>query len=143
MTTNAGSNTSSALGFGDTAQQLREKTEKALLEFLRPEFINRIDEVICFNSLSKSDFVNIANCMLSELKSVLSEKGISFEWDNDVAEYLSEKSFSEKYGARNLRRVIQTDIEDAIASVIIGRYKETLSVVNARVSLGKIEISVT
>ncbi len=141
MTTNAGSNTSSMLGFGESAKMLKEKTEKALLDFLRPEFLNRVDEIITFDPLSADTFTKIAALMLTELKSVLSDKGISFEWDGGVEKYLAEKSYSEKFGARNLRRTIQTEIEDAVANEIVGRYNSVIS--SVKVSLGKESLNIS
>ena len=143
MTTNAGSNTSSTLGFGETKQMVKEKTQKALLEFLRPEFLNRVDEVISFDPLSKESFELIAFGMLKELKAVLLEKGIELEWTKACEKYLAEKSFSEKYGARNLRRTIQTEVEDAIANGVISRYNEILTKVKLNVSSHKLEVTLS
>lgn len=121
MTTNAGSNTrGSAMGFGASAeQQNREKQLKALKEFLRPEFINRVDEIVYFNSLTEENFKAIADLMLNEVKGLLSERSINLIWNEDVLEYLIKKSYSETYGARNLRRVIQKEVEDKIASLLV------------------------
>lgn len=121
MTTNAGSNTkSSALGFGASVQQQnREKQLKALKEFLRPEFLNRVDEIVYFNSLTEENFMAIAELMLNEVKELLTERNISLSWNKDVLEYLIKKSYSETYGARNLRRLIQKEVEDKIASLMV------------------------
>ncbi len=129
MTTNAGSvGVSNEAGFSKSTGQVNEdKTHKALSSFLRPEFINRIDEVITFNSLTKENFVNIANIMLKELKDALSLKNISFEWTDEVSGLLSEKSYSVKYGARNLRRLIQTEVEDKASELIISSYDSKVS----------------
>lgn len=123
MTTNAGSsNKSGAVGFGGTLSDMtREKTMKALEEFLRPEFINRVDEVICFNQLSEEDFGRIAAIMLDELKAVLNDKRITLEYSEAVLDYLVKKGYSVTYGARNLRRLIQKEIEDPLAQAIIDR----------------------
>ena len=142
MTTNAGSNSSSMLGFGDSARMLKTKTEKALLEFLRPEFLNRVDEVITFSPLSGDTFEKIAEIMLTELKGVLEDKGISFTWDKETVRYISEISYSEKYGARNLRRTIQREVEDVIANEIVSRYLEPVTRVQITVNDGKLNISV-
>jgi len=125
MTTNAGSNTKGgSLGFGQTlTEQTRDKAMKALSEFLRPEFLNRVDEVICFNHLTEENFKAIARLMLSELRTVLGEKGMTLTYDDAVVDYLAKKSFSEKYGARNLRRTIQKEIEDALAEEIVDRHQ--------------------
>lgn len=121
MTTNAGSNTrGSAMGFGASAeQQIREKQLKALKEFLRPEFLNRVDEIVYFNSLTEENFKAIADLMLDEVKALLAERNISLTWNKDVLEYLIKKSYSETYGARNLRRLIQKEVEDKIASLLV------------------------
>lgn len=123
MTTNAGSNTKSgSLGFIGTVSDMgRERSMKALGEFLRPEFINRVDEIICFNQLSEENFRGIAGLMLGEVKDLMAERGWGFEWDESVIDYLVKKSYSITYGARNLRRTIQKDIEDAVAAVIVAR----------------------
>ena len=121
MTTNAGSgNMSAPVGFsGEEGARDRDKTMKALSEFLRPEFINRVDEIITFRSLDEDDFKKIARIMLSDLRDLLDEKGIKFSWDESAEELVAEKSFSRKYGARNMRRFIQTEIEDRIAGLMI------------------------
>ena len=124
MTSNAGSDRlDGAVGFGRTvSEQGREKALKALSEVMRPEFINRIDEIISFHQLTKEDFEKIADIMLSDLKNALNERNIRLTYDGAVLSYLSEKSFSLKYGARNLRRLIQKEIEDKVASIIIQHY---------------------
>lgn len=121
MTTNAGSKGSAALpGFTDTPDMVAaEKTEKALSEFLRPEFINRVDEVITFRSLSAEDFKRIAEIMLGDLVTAMREKELSFLFTEKAASCVAERSYSAKYGARNMRRFIETEIEDKIASEII------------------------
>jgi len=124
MTSNAGSERNDAsLGFGRTESQLaKDKAMKALQEFLRPEFINRVDEIVAFNQLSEENFRGIAEIMLSELRDALTERGISFSWDSSVVDYLVKESYSVKYGARNLRRTIQKQIEDRVAEEIIASY---------------------
>ena len=115
MTSNAGSDTKSAgaVGFGGSADdQGKERTMKALRDFLRPEFLNRVDEIICFNHLSKENFAGIARIMLEELRKSLSDKGYTFHYDDALVDYLVEKSYSMTYGARNLRRLIQKELED-------------------------------
>ena len=125
MTTNAGSDKRvSSLGFDkSTADMGRDKAMKALQDFLRPEFINRVDEIVYFKPLSEETFRAIAELMLRDLRSVMEERRIAFEWDGSVIDYLVEKSYSIAYGARNLRRQIQKDIEDAIAAEIIDKHK--------------------
>ena len=121
MTTNAGSNTKGgALGFGGTVSDMgREKAIKALNDFLRPEFINRVDEIVYFNSLTEDDFKRIAALMLDETREAIAERGITLTWDDALGDCLVKKSYSATYGARNLRRTIQRDVEDAIAQKII------------------------
>ena len=121
MTTNAGSNSKSgSVGFGGSISDMsRERTMKALNEFLRPEFINRVDEVICFNQLTEENFRAIAGLMLGELRDVMKEKNIALTWDDSLVDYLVKKAYSVTYGARNLRRTIQKDIEDVLAQRIV------------------------
>lgn len=121
MTTNAGSNRKGgAMGFGGTVNDMgRERALKALGEFLRPEFINRVDEIVYFNSLTEENFRSIAELMLEETRDAIAERGISMTWNTALIDYLVRKSYSVTYGARNLRRTIQKDVEDAIAQQII------------------------
>ena len=121
MTTNAGSTGSNATaGFSKSEETANEdKTQKALSSFLRPEFINRIDEIITFNHLTKENFVEIAKIMVDELKTALCEKGTELLCTDEVYKILADKSYSQKYGARNLRRLIQTEIEDKAEELII------------------------
>ena len=125
MTTNAGSNThTGALGFGlSTDDQSRERAQRALNEFLRPEFLNRIDEIVYFNHLTEENFRAIATLMLDEVRAAMAERGMTLHWTPAVIDYLVRKGYSETYGARNLRRTIQRDVEDAIASAIVARRK--------------------
>lgn len=140
MTTNAGSNESGTVaGFGESVKtNERDRVMKALEGFLRPEFINRVDEIIVFNRLTRYNFRAICRIMLGDLAGVLAEKGITFEYGEDIVEYIAEKGFSEKYGARNLRRLIQTELEDPIASKIVASYRDGVTKVRARVSEGNI-----
>ena len=121
MTTNAGSGGGMALaGFaGEGSSREKDKTEKALADFLRPEFLNRVDEIITFNSLTKENFVGIARIMLDDLKKALWEKHINFSYTDNAADIVAEKSYSVKFGARNMRRYIQTEIEDSAAELIV------------------------
>ncbi len=125
MTSNAGSQSNSTTaGFGHTvSEQGKDRALKALGDFLRPEFINRVDEVIAFNHLPKEHFANIARIMLNDLIAALKEKDISFSYDDSLIDYLMEKSYSVKFGARNLRRSIQKEVEDAIANLLIEQYR--------------------
>ena len=126
MTSNAGSQTNSTTaGFGHTvSEQGKDRALKALGDFLRPEFINRVDEVIAFNHLPKEHFAKIAGIMLSDLSAALKEKEIRFSYDDALIDYLMEKSYSVKFGARNLRRTIQKEVEDAIANLLIEQYRD-------------------
>ena len=142
MTSNAGSATKEGtVGFGRTAnEQDRDRAMKALEQFLRPEFINRVDAVITFNRLSEENFGNIARIMLNELRDSLREKGITFDYDDALVAYLTKKSYSRTYGARNLRRTIQKDLEDELASRIIDSYDHPISQVKATATGDAIEI---
>ena len=130
MTSNAGSTTGStgAVGFGRSeTEQGKAKAMKALEGFLRPEFINRVDEIVYFNKLSESNFKAIAKIMLDELAANLKDKAITLSYGEDLMDYLVKKSYSQTYGARNLRRQIQKDLEDPIATKIIDSYMEPVS----------------
>lgn len=134
MTSNAGSDSkgSGSVGFGRTANQMgREKAMKALESFLRPEFINRVDEIIYFNQLTEENFQQITRIMLDELAGAMEEKRISLRYDDKLVDYLSHKSYSLTYGARNLRRLIQKELEDAIAVRIIDSYQQPLTEITA------------
>ncbi len=128
MTTNAGSDHSAAtVGFSlNESASDRDKTMKALSSFLRPEFINRVDEIITFRSLSEEDFGKIACIMLNELKMALEEKGIAFSYSQPAVTYIAKNSYSHKFGARNMRRFIRSHVEDMIAEKIISDYEHKL-----------------
>ena len=121
MTTNAGSNTkTTSVGFGGTVSDMsRERALKALGEFLRPEFLNRVDEVICFNSLTEENFADIAVLMLNEVRDVMKTRDLVLSWDESVPAWLVKKGYSTVYGARNLRRLIQKEVEDTVAARIV------------------------
>ena len=131
MTSNAGSDRKDgSVGFGKSlTEQTREKALKALGEFLRPEFINRVDEIISFNKLSEENFRDIAVIMLKELKTALDDHGIALGWDDSVLDYLTKKSYSVQYGARNLRRTIEKEIENPIAEKIIDSYQDPIRII--------------
>ena len=135
MTSNAGSEGRVAsLGFGRTVDdQARERTMSALREFLRPEFINRVDEIINFNHLTEDNFRGIADIMLGELKESLAGRGLELGWNDDLREYLVKKAYSMVYGARNLRRTIQRDLEDPISEAIVDSFETPISRLNVRV----------
>ena len=142
MTSNAGSERKEGtVGFGHTLnEQNRDRAMKALGEFLRPEFLNRVDEVICFNRLDEQNFAGIARIMLTELQTSLEDKGLHFTWDEAVEEYLVKKSYSATYGARNLRRTIQKELEDEMASQIIDSYEHPVTQLHAAMEDGKLVI---
>ena len=133
MTSNAGSDRAGgAVGFGRTAdEQGKERVMKALQEFLRPEFINRVDEIIYFNRLTEENFTHIAHIMLGELCDSLADKGFTFSWDESLEAYLVKKSYSMTYGARNLRRTIQKELEDPISVAIIDSYDHPITQIKA------------
>ncbi len=133
MTSNAGSDRAGgAVGFGRTAdEQGKERVMKALQEFLRPEFINRVDEIIYFNRLTEENFTHIARIMLGELRDSLADKGFTFSWDESLEAYLVKKSYSMTYGARNLRRTIQKELEDPISVAIIDSYDHPITQIKA------------
>lgn len=143
MTTNAGSTDSSSAGFNATGKVSdNNKVIRALEGLLRPEFINRVDDIIVFNRLTKENCTQIAMIMLGDLAGVLADKGIKLTYDIAAAQAVAEGGYSEKYGARNLRRLIQTDIEDVIALKIIESYKNPVSeVILSKDDSGKIAIS--
>ena len=142
MTSNAGSERKEGtVGFGHTVnEQNRDRAMKALGEFLRPEFLNRVDEVICFNRLDEQNFAGIARIMLSELQKSLEDKGLHFTWDEAVEEYLVKKSYSATYGARNLRRTIQKELEDVMAAQIIDSYEHPVTQIHASMEDGKLVV---
>ena len=143
MTSNAGSDTKSAgaVGFGGSADdQGKERTMKALRDFLRPEFLNRVDEIICFNHLSKENFAGIARIMLEELRKSLSDKGYTFRYDDALVDYLVEKSYSMTYGARNLRRLIQKELEDPMAARIIDSFENPITQISATAADGAVQL---
>ena len=144
MTTNAGSNTGSgSLGFGGSVSDMgQERAMKALNDFLRPEFINRVDEIVYFNKLTEDDFRRIAELMLGETKAAISESGIALTWDDSLIDYLVEKSYSVKYGARSLRRTIQKDVEDPVAAKIIEKHGENVGRIRLSAADGKVKIEI-
>ncbi len=144
MTSNAGSEGGvGGMGFGRTQQdQVKEKTMKALQGFLRPEFLNRVDEIITFNHLTEEDFLNIADIMMKELQSSLESRGFEFTWDDSIRDYLVKKAYSVTYGARNLRRTIQRSLEDPVSEVIIDSFEKPISKIRARVEDDEIKLSI-
>jgi len=142
MTTNAGSDKrTGSVGFNMSAdEQGKEKAVKALNDFLRPEFINRVDEIIYFHRLTEENIRAIASLMLEDLRTAMAERGTALTWDESVITYLAEKGYSVAYGARNLQRLIQKDVEDAIATEIIDHLKGAAKTVGLTVQDGKIVV---
>lgn len=142
MTSNAGSATKEGtVGFDRTAgQQDKAKAMKGLEQFLRPEFINRVDEVICFNRLSEENFQSIARIMLEELTASLRDKGVTLTYDDGLLAYLTHKSYSVTYGARNLRRTIQKELEDPMAAQMIDSFEHPISQIRATVEDEKVKL---
>ncbi len=144
MTSNAGSEGRvNSLGFGRTvSDQVKEKTMKALSEFLRPEFINRVDEIITFNHLSEENFRGIADIMLGELRDSLTGRGLELTWTDDVKDLLVKKAYSMVYGARNLRRTIQKELEDPISEIIIDSFDNPIRGIAVQVKEEQISLDV-
>ena len=142
MTTNAGSEGSSSIpGFAEKREmKSKDRTEKALSTFLRPEFINRIDEIITFRHLDKDDFVKIADIMLGKLRDHFAEKGIKLLYGEDVLRLIAEESYSEKYGARNMRRYIERAVEDKLATLILDNYGSGISGISLTANDGDIKV---
>ena len=142
MTTNAGSDKrTGSVGFNMSAdEQGKEKAVKALNDFLRPEFINRVDEIVYFHRLTEENIRAIASLMLEDLRTAMTERGTALTWDESVITYLAEKGYSAAYGARNLQRLIQKDVEDAIATEIIDHLKGAAKTVGLTVQDGKIVV---
>ena len=144
MTSNAGSEGRvGGVGFGRTDRdQTAEKTMKALKEFLRPEFINRVDEIITFNHLTEDNFLGIADIMLKELSESLADRGLMISWTDEVRQKLVELAYSITYGARNLRRTIQRELEDPISEYIIDSFEKPICRILAEVVDGRIVVTV-
>ncbi len=142
MTSNAGSEGRVAgLGFGRTEQDMvKERTMGALREFLRPEFLNRIDEIITFNQLTREDFLGIADIMLGELRQSLEARGLKLTWGPELGQWLADKAYSAVYGARNLRRTIQRELEDPISEAIIDSFDNPIHAIAIQVEDGKIQL---
>ncbi len=140
MTSNAGSDRKEGtVGFNKTVnEQGKDRAMKALQQFLRPEFINRVDEIVYFNKLTEENFLPIARLMLDELKGSLKEKGLTFTYDDALVSYLVKKSYSATYGARNLRRTIQKEVEDLLASAIINSYDHPITQISATAEEDKV-----
>ena len=142
MTSNAGSEGRvGGLGFAhDHQDRTREKTMGALRDFLRPEFINRVDEIIAFNHLTEENFLGIADIMLAELKQSLAARGLELTWDEELRQYLVKEAYSVTYGARNLRRTIQQKLEDPISEKIIDSFESPISAISIRIEDGQVKV---
>ena len=145
MTSNAGSEGSvGGMGFGRSdGDKVKEKTMKALQGFLRPEFLNRVDEIITFNHLTEENFLGIADIMLKELQESLSTRGLTLSWDDDLRQLLMKKAYSVTYGARNLRRTIQKELEDPISEAIIDSFEHPISAIRIRVEGETVKLDIT
>ncbi len=145
MTSNAGSEGSvGGMGFGRSdGDKVKEKTMKALQGFLRPEFLNRVDEIITFNHLTEENFLGIADIMLKELQDSLSTRGLSLFWDDNLRRLLVKKAYSVTYGARNLRRTIQKELEDPISEAIIDSFEHPISAIRIRVEGETVKLDIT
>ena len=144
MTSNAGSEGRvGGLGFGRTENDMvKEKTMKALREFLRPEFLNRVDEIITFNHLTEENFLGIADIMLAELRDSLSARGLTLSWSEEIRQLLVKKAYSMVYGARNLRRTIQRELEDPISEAIIDSFEHPISAIHVLVEEDAVKLDI-
>ncbi len=142
MTSNAGSDSSSSpLGFGkNVSEQARDKAMRALEDMMRPEFLNRIDEIISFNQLTKEDFVKISGILLGDLRDSLSARGIRLTWDEKLTDYLVDKGYSLKFGARNLRRLTEKEIENALAMEVIAAGETHLTGAHLSAENGELKV---
>ena len=144
MTSNAGSEGGvGGMGFGRTADdQVKEKTMRALQGFLRPEFLNRVDEIITFNHLTQENFLGIADIMLEELRGSLENRGLALSWGEELRQLLVKKAYSVTYGARNLRRTIQRELEDPISEAIIDSFEHPISAIHIRVEEDTVKLDI-
>ena len=140
MTSNAGSEGSvGGVGFGRSEiDMVKEKTMKALRGFLRPEFLNRVDEIITFNHLTEDNFLGICDIMLEELQQSLAERGLQVNFSEDIRRYLVKEAYSVTYGARNLRRTIQKSLEDPISEKIIDSFENPIESIYIKMEEDKV-----
>lgn len=143
MTSNAGSSDkSTGVGFNKSEEDIsKEKAMKALSDFLRPEFLSRIDEVVVFRPLSETDYEAITALMLDEMKEPLLEKGITLKYSKKALAVIASKAFGKKFGARDIRKVIRTDVEDKVAELIINSTAEPFSVIKIGEKKNELEIT--
>ena len=144
MTSNAGSSDGmNGIGFAKTADEMsKERAMKGLKDFLRPEFLARVDEVVAFKPLTEENYAAIAKLNLEELRSPLLEKNIELYIDNEVYKTVAKKAFGGKFGGRDIRRVIRTDIEDRIAELLIDNNEEDIKSVEIGTNGENIEVTV-
>ncbi|MBQ5841223.1 MAG: ATP-dependent Clp protease ATP-binding subunit, partial [Clostridia bacterium] len=145
MTSNAGSQfKENLMGFGQTTgEAAKERAMKALTDFLRPEFIGRVDEVVFFRPLSKENFVDIARLMLTELVAPLNERGIAFTWSDEALALLADAAHGGKRGARDLRNVIRRRVENAIAAELVNRYQQTPTAIRLEAVDNEVQVQYT
>lgn len=142
MTSNAGStDRDTGVGFNKTDSDIaKDKAMKALREFLRPEFLGRIDEIVVFNPLTEENFAGIAGLMLDEMKSPLEEKHISLRYTDEALKAIAHKAYGQKLGARDIRRVIRNEVEDKIAELLIDKGEGAVSAVAISADNGEIKV---
>lgn len=142
MTSNAGStDRDTGVGFNKTDSDIaKDKAMKALREFLRPEFLGRIDEIVVFNPLTEENFAGIAGLMLDEMKSPLEEKHISLRYTDEALKTIAHKAYGQKLGARDIRRVIRNEVEDKIAELLIDKGEGAVSAVAVSADNGEIKV---
>jgi ATP-dependent Clp protease ATP-binding subunit ClpA len=142
MTSNAGSEVGSAsLGFNKTEGDIaKDKAMKALSQFLRPEFLGRVDEIVVFNPLTKESFGKIAALMLDELKEPLADKGIQFDYEEAALEVIADKAFGKKGGARDLRKVIRQSVEDPLCTMLVELGEAAPTVIRVTAENGEIRL---
>ena len=142
MTSNAGSNhAANGVGFNrNTADVTKENAMKGLRAFLRPEFLSRVDEIVVFRALDESDFAKIAAIMLDELKGPLQERGIRFDYEGSVLDIIAKEAYGNKSGARDIRRIIRKEAEDAIAALLIDRAEESIQLIKLTQQNGKLTV---
>ena len=143
MTSNAGSSDKSfGIGFDKTQAQIsKERAIKGLREFLRPEFISRVDEIVVFNPLTEENYADIAHLMLGEMTEPLAEKSIKFSFDREAEKAIAKLAYSDKYGARDIRRIIRKEVEDKIANIMIDSDDARLSEIVVTAENGEIKVN--
>jgi ATP-dependent Clp protease ATP-binding subunit ClpA len=142
MTTNATADTANATGFNRSESELeKDRATRALLKFLRPEFINRVDEIITFHPLERETIRAIADIMIGDLRKSLELRSVALETEPDVLDYLADHGYDRKFGARSLKRAIQRELEDQIAQQMIDHFDRETSLVRCFMENGKISVN--